>query len=182
MSHVDAPRVPKRILPSLSTADIDTLLAATTNTRDKAIIVFLTESGLRVSELAGVRFGDIDWPTRTVRVIGKGNKEGQAPFGERTERCLQSWVEECHPGPDKPLFGLVGRGIQHMLSGLAHRTGLPCNPHTFRRTFASLLRKSGVDVLTIKQLGRWESVEMVERYTRSVTFADSMRFYRGPLS
>ena len=62
------------------------------------------------------------------------------------------------------------------------RAGLPCNPHTFRRTFACLLRKAGVDTMTIKDLGRWESLEMVQRYTRSVTFEDSLKFYKAPLS
>ena len=60
-------------------------------------------------------------------------------------------------------------------------TGLPCNAHTFRRTFASLLRKAGVDSLTIKDLGRWESLAMVQRYTRSATFEDSLKHYRAPL-
>ena len=49
-------------------------------------------------------------------------------------------------------------------------------------TFACLLRKAGVDTMTIKDLGRWESLEMVQRYTRSVTFHDSLKFYEAPLS
>jgi hypothetical protein len=54
--------------------------------------------------------------------------------------------------------------------------------HTFRRTFACLLRKAGVDTMPIKDLGRWESLEMVQRYTRSVTFEDCMKHYKAPLS
>jgi integrase len=69
-----------------------------------------------------------------------------------------------------------------MLERLRRQTGLPCNPHTFRRTFAVLLRKAGVDTMTIRDLGRWESVQMVERYTRSFGFADAMKFYKAPLS
>jgi integrase len=69
-----------------------------------------------------------------------------------------------------------------MLRRLGSCTGLPCNPHTFRRTFACLLRKAKLDVMTIKDLGRWESLEMVQRYTRSVTFSDSLKFYKAPLS
>jgi len=68
-----------------------------------------------------------------------------------------------------------------MLRRLKQVTGLPCNPHTFRRTFACLLRKAGVDTMTIKELGRWESLEMVQRYTRSITFNDSLKFYKAPL-
>ena len=69
-----------------------------------------------------------------------------------------------------------------MLTKLETETGLPCNPHTFRRTFACLLRKAGLDTMTIKDLGRWESLEMVQRYTRAVTFEDSMKHYKAPLS
>ena len=69
-----------------------------------------------------------------------------------------------------------------MLNDLEKETGLHCNPHTFRRNFACLLRKAGVDTMTIKDLGRWESLEMVQRYTRSITFEDSMKHYNAPLS
>jgi len=74
------------------------------------------------------------------------------------------------------------RGINLMLRRLSAKTGLPCNPHTFRRTFASILAKRGVDSLHIKRLGRWESLEIAQRYTRSVTFQDSSEFYRRVLS
>ena len=69
-----------------------------------------------------------------------------------------------------------------MLRRLEAATGLPCNPHTFRRTFACLLRKAGVDTMTIKDPGRWESIEMVQRYTRSVSFHDSLKLCKAPLS
>ena len=63
------------------------------------------------------------------------------------------------------------------LQQLREKTGLPCNPHTFRRTFASILAKRGVDSLHIMRLGRWESIQMVERYTKSVQFEDSLKLY-----
>ncbi len=72
-------------------------------------------------------------------------------------------------------------GIASMLRRLEKETGVPCNPHTFRRTFACLLRKAGVDSMTIKDLGRWESLEMVQRYTRSVSLYDSLKLYKGSL-
>lgn len=65
---------------------------------------------------------------------------------------------------------------------LSERPIGPGNPDTFRKTFACLLRKAGVDTMTIKVLGRWESLEMAQRYTRSVTFDDSMKHYKAPLS
>jgi integrase len=69
-----------------------------------------------------------------------------------------------------------------MLNDLEKETGLHCNHHTFRRTFACLLRKAGADTMTIKDLGRWESLEMVQSYTRSVTFEDCLKHYKAPLS
>lgn len=64
-----------------------------------------------------------------------------------------------------------------MLNTLKLKTGLPCNPHTFRRTFTSILAKRGVDSLHIMRLGRWESIQMVDRYTKSVRFEDSLKLY-----
>ena len=53
-----------------------------------------------------------------------------------------------------------------------------CNPHGFRRTFASNLHRNGLDVEYIMRLGGWESLDMVLRYTMSVKFEESLRLYR----
>ncbi len=180
VTWVDAPKPPKLILPSLTTEQVRILIEATDSIRDKAIVSLLTESGLRLSELANVRVSDIDWQSRTVKTLGKGQKEALAPFGDLSERYLKEWLAQYEPC--EGVWDLNRWGIVSMLNRLEKRTGLPCNPHTFRRTFACLLRKAGVDTMTIKDLGRWESLEMVQRYTRSVTFEDSLKFYKPPLS
>jgi integrase len=110
----------------------------------------------------------------------KGRKEAYAPFGELSAGYLKAWLAQYSPNGN--IWGININGIAMMLRRLKAKTGLPCNPHTFRRTFACLLRKAGVDTMTIKDLGRWESLEMVQRYTRSVTFQDSLKFYKAPLS
>ena len=83
--------------------------------------------------------------------------------------------------PNGNVWGINKWGIISMLRRLEEATGIACNPHVFRRTFACLLRKAGVDTMTIKDLGRWESLEMVERYTRAFNFNDSLKFYKAPL-
>ena len=178
--NMPAPKLGKLILPSLTQDHVLTLLQEVHNARDKAIIALFTESGLRLSELANIRPHDIDWNAHTIQVIGKGRKEAYAPFGELSERYLKEWLAQNKS--NGKLWDINSWGISIMLRRLKARTGLPCNPHTFRRTFACLLRKQGLDCLTIKDLGRWESVEMVQRYTRSVTFQDSLKFYKGVLS
>ncbi len=147
--------------------------------RDKAIISLFVDSGLRLSELANIDPQNIDWDNRLIKVVCKGNKEGLAPFGERTELLLREWLSQYQV--DGRLWDLNSWGIVEMLKQLRVKTGLPCNAHTFRRTFACLLRKAGVDTMMIKDLGRWESLEMVQRYTRSVSFQDSLKFYKAPL-
>ena len=180
MKKVRAPRLSKLILPTLTREQVYILLDRVENVRDKAIIALFTESGLRLAELAGIKREDIDWKSHTVRIIGKGRKEALAPFGSLTAKYLKAWLDLCQA--DGNIWGLNRWGIISMLRRLEAATGLPCNPHAFRRTFACLLRKSGLDVMTIKDLGRWESLEMVQRYTRLITFQDSLRFYKGVMS
>ena len=180
IGKIKAPRLGKLILPSLNREQVADLLNRVDNVRNKAIIALFTESGLRLSELAGIRPEDIDWQGQTIRVMGKGRKEALAPLGSMSQRYLKEWLREHRTNGN--IWGLNTWGIISMLRRLEKSSGLPCNPHVFRRTFACLLRKAGLDVMTIKDLGRWESLEMVQRYTRSVSFHDSLKFYKAPLS
>jgi len=180
IAGMPAPILSKPILPSLERDQVLALIEKAHSIRDKAIIALFADSGLRLSELTNIKPQDIDWQNRVVKVLGKGRKEAYAPFGKLSAWYLKEWLSQYQP--DGNIWGMNKNGIQTMLRRLEKETGLPCNPHIFRRTFASLLRKAGVDTMTIAQLGRWESLEMVQRYTRSVTFNDSLKFYKAPLS
>ena len=68
--------------------------------------------------------------------------------------------------------------IQNMLLELAKKTGLPCNPRSFRRGFACNLHRKGLSTLDIRHLGGWADLSMVLRYTRSITFDDCLDHYR----
>ena len=80
--------------------------------------------------------------------------------------------------PNGNIWGINMWGISSMLQRLEQATGLPCTPHTFRRTFASHLHRKGLDVEHIMRLGGWQSLDMVVRYTRSVKFDDSLKLYQ----
>ncbi len=177
---MSAPILGKPIMPSLDRDQVLSVIDQANNIRDKAIIALFTESGLRLSELAHIRSKDINWCSGIIKVMGKGRKEAYAPFGEMTRTYLNQWLAQYSPNGN--IWGINDYSIKVMLQRLEKRTGIKCNPHTFRRTFACLLRKAGVDTMTIKDLGRWESLEMVQRYTRSISFQDSLKFYKAPLS
>lgn len=76
------------------------------------------------------------------------------------------------------MFGMKPRGIQDMLSRLSEQVGFPCNAHSFRRGFACNLHRKGLSTLSIMHLGRWSSLDMVEQYTRSLTFDDCLESYQ----
>ena len=175
MEGVPAPILGKPILSTLEKGQVLHLIEQAPSTRDKAIIALFTESGLRLSELTNIKLESLNWTNRTVRVLGKGRKEAYAAFGDLTEKYLNAWLQQYQPNGN--IWGLSEWGVASMLRRLEKSTGLQCNAHTFRRTFACLLRKAGVDTMTIKDLGRWESIEMVQRYTRSINFDDSLKFY-----
>lgn len=188
-ADIEKPKVPKSLPPVPSLEQVQSLLDYIDNhfepifaLRNKTIIAVLVESGLRLSELASVTISNIDWNEHTIKVWGKGQKEGKAPFGSVSESLLREWLSQHKPELNHNIWGINRNGIQVMLKRLQAATGIPCTAHCFRRAFASMLRRSGVDTMTIKDLGRWESLVMVQRYTKSIQFEDSLRLYKAPLS
>jgi site-specific recombinase XerD len=175
--NVDPPKVHEGILPSLSNIELTSLLDQASNPTHKAIIALLADSGMRLSEVTNVKVGDIDWATNTILIWGKGSKQRKAPFTDSTGRLLR----DIPYSPGKNIWNMTRRGIQSMLKDYHEKSGLPCNAHTFRRTFASNLHRKGVDVEHIMRLGGWETLDMVVRYTKSVKFEDSLKVYEGAM-
>jgi site-specific recombinase XerD len=177
---VDPPKLEKKILPSLAVDQLEYLMSQAGSVRDRAIISLFADTGLRLNELSNIKPSDIDWANRLIKAKCKGNKEGYAVFGKRSEELLKEWLAGYDPNGN--VWGINRWGIVKMLRTLSTKTGLPCHAHTFRRTFASILAKRGVDSIHIMRLGRWESIQMVERYTRSVKFEDSLKMYSAVVS
>ena len=184
ITRVDPPKMKKIILPSLTPEQVDYLIQSADTIRNKAIISLFADSGIRLTELLNIKPDHIDFDTNTVIIWGKGGKQWEAPFTNRTAELLSEWLTgkgDSTVGGSvcvSNIWGLRKRGVQIMLWRLEQRTGLPCNPHTFRRTFASNLHRAGLDVEHVMRLGGWESLDMVLRYTRSVKFEESLKLYQ----
>ena len=108
--------------------------------------------------------------------MGKGRQEAYSPFGELSEQYLKEWLAQYQPAGN--IWRINEWGIISMFRRLEKATGLPCNPHTFRRTFACLFRKAGVDTMTIRVIKKpeyWVAVsqkvksDKVAIYTPSLT-------------
>ena len=180
IARVDAPKVARRLLPAVTPEQMQTLLDTADNPRDRAVISLLFDSGLRLSEAASIRTSDMDWHSNTLSVVVKGNREARAVFTDRTASLLREYLSS--NGHSPTLFGVKARAIQDTLSRLSKQVDFLCNPHAFRRSFACNLHKKGLSTLTIMHLGRWSSLEMVARYTRSLTLDDCLKHYRAVLN
>ena len=176
IKRVDTPKVAKKLLPSITSEQLDVLLTAADNLRDRAIISLLFDSGLRLAEICSIKPNDIDWDSNTLKVIVKGNREAKACFTPKTAMLLRQWL--ARDGYNETLFGMKPRGIQDMLRRLSAKVGFPCNAHAYRRGFACNLHRKGLSTLSIMHLGRWSSLDMVTRYTRSITFDDCLELYQ----
>ena len=176
MASIAPPKTPDPVLHTITPDDVDRLIAATDSCRNKAIIALLADSGVRRSELAAIRLSDVELDRHRIKVSGKGGKEEHLIFGNKTKDLLERYIKESDP-PCK-LFDLNSNGVQTMLKRLEKETGIRCNAHSFRRGFATALRRASVGERDIQQLGRWSSLEMVRRYTKAFTFDDAAERYK----
>ena len=177
MEYIDPPKVPDRILNTVSPEQARILIDSASCTRDKAIVALFADSGARRGEVVGIRMRDVDLVHSRIRVDGKGGKEGYLLFGPATQALLAEYIDEC--GPTDKLFTLNYEGIKTMLRRLGDKTGIVARPHDFRRGFATTLRRMGVGELDIAQMGRWSSLEMVRRYTKAYSFEDAASRYQA---
>lgn len=180
ITWVVAPKVSKRKMPVQTQETVELLLSAAEGIRNKAIISTFIDTGGRLSEVCNIKEFNIDWDKHHIRAICKGDWEAFMPMGPRTESLIREWLSEYTPPKDGNIWGLKARGMSTMLRRLENKTGIKCNAHTFRRGFACILRRNGVDSLDIKELGHWKSHRMVEHYTQDVSFEDAQKHYVAP--
>lgn len=133
--NVDALKVEKRILPSLTAKQIESLIIKVDNVSDKVIISLLADSGMRLNGLANVKANDMDWDSYTITIIGKGNKQRIELFTEKTASLLRIHLADNYE-TNGSIWGMRRGGIETMLKRLDQEMGIKCNAHSFRRGFA----------------------------------------------
>ncbi len=179
------PRVPRRLIAPFTDAELQGMLALA-EPRDRAVVLLLLDTGLRLAELLQLRVGDLR-PDGTVRVMGKGSKERIVPIGATARRAVVRYIAgrgaASRPG-DALFVGARGapierRMLQKAIADLGRRAGVGtrCSPHTFRHTFARSFLVNGGDVFSLQQILGHTTLDMVRRYV-SLTEADLVARHR----
>ena len=154
-------------LTYLEKSEVDALLAAPDQSssqgrRDHALLLFLYNSGARVSEAASLRIGDIDWHSKSVRITGKGNKQRRCPLwattlahlrhlaGQRPAEANLFLNRRGEPLTRYGIHTLVERYVAKLRASMPPLQGKRISPHVIRHTTATHLLQAGVDLNTIR--------------------------------
>jgi integrase/recombinase XerD len=182
-AQVEGPKLPRSLPKSLTEAEVEALLGAPdTETdiglRDKAMLETLYASGLRVSELVGLKVQQVSLDMGVVRVLGKGAKERITPLGEEALAWIQRYGKLARPqilGARKSdaLF-VTGRGgpmtrqaFWGLVKRYAARAGVASSisPHTLRHAFATHLINHGADLRVVQLLLGHADISTTQIYT-----------------
>jgi len=174
-----APRFPK----TLSEAQVEALLAAPRvdaplGLRDRAMLETLYATGLRVSELVGLRTVEVGLVDGVIRVIGKGDKERLVPLGEEARRWIERWIAEGRPvllsgRPSDALFvtaraaPMTRQMFWTLVRRHARAAGIaaPLSPHVLRHAFATHLLNHGADLRVVQMLLGHADISTTQIYT-----------------
>lgn len=199
MARVRAPKVEDKPVPFFTSVELSRLeKACQGNTfaqrRDAAIMAVFRATGIRLSEMAGIRYrpddpvrSDVDLQRREIFVRGKGGKDRivriDPEAARRVDRYL--WVRARHPKAGHSLLwlGVGGHGplapggIYQMVKRRGQQAGAPVYPHRFRRHFSHTWLDRGGAEGDLMELNGWSSPQMLERYGRSARGARARRHY-----
>lgn len=180
---IKAPKLGRPLPKSLTEQEVEKLLLAprpdnSIGLRDRAMLELLYATGLRVSELVGLRLDQLNLLQGVVRVTGKGNKERMVPLGEEAHSWLQRYLQDSRPclaaGHDSDtLFvsqrgeGMTRQAFWYRIKGHARTAGIgkALSPHTLRHAFATHLLNHGADLRVVQMLLGHSDLSTTQIYT-----------------
>ncbi|HEX4521245.1 MAG TPA: tyrosine recombinase [Gaiellaceae bacterium] len=182
-AEIALPRRTRRLPRTLSPREAERLIEAANGAtprglRDRALVELLYGSGLRISEAVGLEKNGVDLDDRTVRVLGKGNKERVVPVGRQAAEAVRRYLARGRQQLDRrhrpELFlnakggGLTRSGAFLILRGLAEKAGLEpgrVHPHLLRHSFATHLLEGGADLRSVQEMLGHADLSTTELYT-----------------
>ena len=181
--QIASPKLPRSLPKSLTEEDVELLLNApdvdtSLGMRDRTMFEVLYASGLRVSELVGLKIAQVSLDLGVVRVMGKGSKERLVPLGEEALDWLKRYLAEARPALlagkvcDAMFVTHRGEGMTrqmfwYLIKHHAKHGGLhkPLSPHTLRHAFATHLLNHGADLRVVQMLLGHADISTTQIYT-----------------
>lgn len=173
MTRVKLPKLDAPNPDYFSTNDVRTLLDMATNSRDRALVLFLLDTGARLGETAALSVGDVDIATGRVflRAHTKSRRPRSVFLGQRARVALADYLAES-PTPAGALWvkldgktPLATIGLQEIIKRLGRRAGVhPCGPHRFRRTHARWSLRAGMEIEHLRRLLGHSDDELLQYY------------------
>ena len=192
MAGLQPPRVSQKLVPVFTSQELTRLEQACAGRsfaqrRDTAIIAVFTATGIRLSELAGLRCSDVDLWQREITVRGKGGKDRIVRIGHQAVRSLdryqrartrhaQAWRAQLWLGAGNR-EPLTAAGIYQMIARRGRQCGLRLYPHRFRHHFSHTWLDRGGPEGDLTELNGWTSPQMLRRYGASARSARARRTY-----
>jgi integrase/recombinase XerD len=181
LDQLERPKPQQSIPKVLSRTQVNELIAQPDPehphfARDVAILELLYASGLRASELCGLKVRDANLQVGCVRVLGKGSKERIVPLGRAAEEALTRYIAECRPKLDKTgrsewlFLSRTGKpmeriGLWMLVEKYGRKVGRKISPHTLRHCFASHLVGGGADLRVVQELLGHSDISTTQIYT-----------------
>lgn len=184
MQHIDSPKKQQRLPQTLSIKEVELLIETPDVTkplglRDRAILEVMYATGLRVSELIGLKLGNIHLKMGLLQTIGKGDKERIVPLGDYAIHWIERYLQEARPllikkNPEELFLfvnrngtGLSRQGIWKNLKQIVREAGINkvVTPHTLRHSFATHLLENGADLRTVQELLGHADISTTQIYT-----------------
>ncbi len=180
---IDSPKLDRRLPGVLSAAEVEKLLSSPSgdrpaSLRDRAMLELLYATGLRVSELVGLRMRSINLEAGFVRTMGKGAKERVIPIGQKAVEAVREYLEGGRSafvkrGTGSELFlncrgkSISRQGFWKIIKGHALRAGITKNlsPHSIRHSFASHLLEGGADLRSVQFMLGHADIATTQIYT-----------------
>jgi integrase/recombinase XerD len=171
----ELPKRPSELPRYLTPEEVQAMIDAAGNLRDKLIVSLLYCTGVRVSELVGIRVSDVDLEEGSIRVRGKGGRERVVFFDSRTRQLLAEYLPTVK-GCEYLFPARGGEGHMHyvtverIIRKLAKAAGLKkrVTPHVLRHSFATISLAKGMDVREIQELLGHASLRSTQIYTHVV--------------
>ena len=172
----DMPKIDKRRLPVLDAEQVAEVLKACSSAREKALLLFAVDTGLRLAELASLSWCDLDMQTGIIHLLrGKGGKSRTVIAGAAVRRALLAYRRSLAINDDRsPLFQTVdgerftSHGLGQVFKRLSKRVGVPFSAHALRRSFCVLSLRAGMSILHVQALMGHASLEMTRHYAESL--------------